>query len=95
LLGEKELTFHSAVLTAEDVGSQSFNFDKILEKVLGCNDVGIYNKKFSDHSQTQKAVNKRRKIQKLSADSDYGACYSGLGDEEMMDMPEATFQKIQ
>jgi hypothetical protein len=44
---------------------------------------------------TQKAVNKRRKIQKLSADSDYGACYGGLGDEEMMDMPEATFQKIQ
>jgi hypothetical protein len=71
---------------------------KILEKVSGCNDVGIYTKKFSDHSlknrQTQKADNKRRKIKKLSADSDYGACYSGLGDEEMMDMPKATYQKI-
>jgi hypothetical protein len=71
---------------------------KILEKVLGCNDVGIYTKKFSDHSlknrQTQKADNKRRKIKKLSAYSDYGACYNGLGDEEMMDMPEATYQKI-
>jgi cell division GTPase FtsZ len=46
---------------------------KILEKVLGCNDVGIYTKKFSDHSlknrQTQKADNKRI-IKKLSADSD-------------------------
>jgi hypothetical protein len=35
-----------------------------------------------------------RKIQKLSAHSDYGACFSGLGDDEMMDMPAATFQEI-
>jgi hypothetical protein len=49
---------------------------------------------FGPFTETQKADNKRRKIQKMNADSDYGACYSGLGDEEMMDMPEATYQKI-
>jgi hypothetical protein len=69
-----------------------------LEKALGCNNVGIYTKTFSNHSlksrKTQKAVNKKSKIQKFSADSDYGACFSGLDDESMMDMPVATYQKI-
>jgi hypothetical protein len=30
----------------------------------------------------------------LSADSVYGSYFSGLGDDEMMDMPAATYQKI-
>jgi hypothetical protein len=51
--------------------------------------VRIYTKTFSNHSlksrKTQKAVNKKSKIQKFSADSDYGACFSGSDDEEMMD----------
>jgi hypothetical protein len=30
----------------------------------------------------------------MSADSDCGACFSGLGDDEMMDMSVATYEKI-